>query len=193
MTKKLIISLSVMMMCATGVQATELALSFNDFSAQLAVMSEIDSYKGGNSLLTVRGLYNDRKETELLSVSFDVLGPLGNTGLEIGAGVSAYYAQSQAAGASLKDDIAAGGIGGIIRFTPPGLERLSFLGKIYYCPDILTGLDGEKLIEIEGKASFEIAPNAKVFATVSEIKADIENKGRRDLDHTIRVGLTLGF
>lgn len=193
MTRKLIIYVAVMMLWATGAQAAELGISFNDFSAQVAFRSQVGSYDSGRSIFGVRGLYNDDEDTELVSASFDVLGPIGSTGLEIGAGVNLYYVETSAPGSSVTDDVAAGGIGAIVRFTPPGLERLNFSGRVYYCPDIFTGLDGEKVLETQIKAAFEIAPQAEVFVYYNDVEVDIENKGSRTIDDTFRVGLSLSF
>jgi hypothetical protein len=193
MTRKMIILLSVMLLWATAVHASELGISFNDYSAQVAFRSQVGTYDSGTSVFGVRGLYNERRDTSLVAASFDVLGPVGNSGLEIGAGVNGYYIETKATENSVTDDVAAGGLGAIIRFTPPGLEKLSFTGRVYYCPEIFTGLDGDNLLETEARASFEIAPNARVFATYNEIKVDIENKDSRTIDDTFRVGLSLGF
>ena len=193
MTRKMIITLMVMILWTTAAQAAELGISFNDFSAQVAFSSEVGSYDSGRSIFGVRGLYNDDEDTEMVSASFDVLGPIANTGLEIGAGVNLYYLGTSAAGSSVTDDVAAAGIGAIVRFTPPGLEKLSFSGRVYYCPDVFTDLDGEKVLETRLKAAFEIAPQAEVFAYYNKVEVDIENKGSRTIDDTVRVGLSLSF
>jgi hypothetical protein len=193
MINKLVIFFSVMMMWATAVQALELGVSFNDSSAQLDVRSQVGTYENGHSLFGVRGLYNDDRDTGLISSSFDVRGPVGTSGLEIGAGLIGYYAETQAKGSPIKDDIAGAGIGAVISFTPPGLEQLRFAGRLYYCPDIFTGLDGEKIVEIGAIVSFEIADNASIYVYYNEIEADIEFKGTRTLDDTVRVGVSIGF
>ena len=189
MIKKLILSSAFLMLWAVTAQAAELAISFGDKTAQLAVRQQVADYDNGRSVFEIRGLYNDRKDTELVSASFDVLGPLADTGLEIGAGVRGYYVNS----GPNSDEIGAGGIGALIRFVPPALPRASFSGSVYYCPEIFNTLDGEGLWDAEVRASFEIAPRATVVASYTEIEADIENQGDRTLDKTLRVGLTLGF
>jgi hypothetical protein len=193
MLRKLIVLFVAMITSTTVAHASELGVSFNDISAQVSLRSQVGSYDSGRSIFSVRGLYNEDRDTSLVSASFDVLGPIANTGLEIGAGVNGYYADTKATGTSESDNILAGGIGAIVRFTPPGLERLNFSGRLYYCPEIFTGLDGEKLVETEARASFEISPNSTAFVNYNVVKADIENKGSRTLDKTFRVGVVIGF
>jgi hypothetical protein len=189
MIKKLVLCSVFVVFGAVSAQAAELAISFSDQSAQLVFQQQVDNYDNGRSVFSVRGLYNDRKDTELISASFDVLGPFANTGLEIGAGVRAYYVNY----GINSDKIGAGGIGVRVRFVPPRLARLSFTGSIYHCPEIFNTLDGEGLWDAEFKAAFEIAPRAVAFVTFTEIEADFEFQGDRTLDKTLRVGLALEF
>ncbi|MEN8135165.1 MAG: hypothetical protein ABFS18_06475 [Thermodesulfobacteriota bacterium] len=190
MLRKMILCSAFLMFGAVTAQAAELGISFSDKSAQLFFRQQVADHGNGRSVFSVRGLYNDRKDTELVSASFDVLGPVANTGLEIGAGIRGYFVNSGVNG----DEIGAGGIGALIRFVPPGLgRRLSFGGSVYYCPEIFNILDGEGLWDAEVKASFELAPKAVAFVSYTEIEGDIEFKGERTLDKTARVGLSVGF
>ena len=143
MIRKLMMITIVFLSVPVAVQANELAISFNDYSAQLAFRAQVADYDTGRSILSLRGLYNDRKETELASATFDVLGPIGNTGLELGAGVSGYYVNS----GPWNDELAAAGLGAVIRYVLPTKVRISFLGMVSYCPEIFTTMDGENLLE----------------------------------------------
>lgn len=189
MIKKLIAATIIFLSVPFVAQATEGAISFNDYSAQIALRTQVSDYDTGRSVLSVRGLYNDRKETELVSAAFDVLGPINNTGLEIGAGVKAYYVNS----GLNNDKLAAGGIGVVVRYVLPTQMRISFTGRANYCPEIFNTMDGEKLFENHVRASFEIAPRATAFVSYTNIKADFENLGERTIDDSFRVGLSLGF
>ncbi|MCA1766209.1 MAG: hypothetical protein LC633_08210 [Desulfobulbaceae bacterium] len=192
MIKKLTLCSAFMLMSAGVVQAAELAISFSDQSAQLALNQEVGDYYEGRTIFGIRGLYNDRKDTELVSGSFNVLGPVGRTGLEIGAGVGLYYVNSSPG--ARNDEIAAGGIGALVSFVPPDLPKLGFSLGVYYCPEIFNLMDGEGLWDAEVEASYEIAPGAKAFATYTEIEAEIENyRGDRTLDKTLRAGIALTF
>jgi hypothetical protein len=189
MIKKIVLGSVFLVSGAVAAQGAELAISFSDKSAQLAVRQQVGDYDNGRSFFGVRGLYNDRKDTELVSASFDVLGPLANTGLEIGAGVRGYYVNSGPA----EDELGAAGLGALVRFVPPAIPRASFSGSVYYCPEIFNALDGEGLWDAEVTAAFEIAPRATVFASYTEIEADFERQDNRTLDKTLRAGLSLGF
>jgi len=190
MIKKLTLCSAALMLWAGMAHGAELAISFSDDTAQLALNQQIGDYQEGRSVVGVRGLYDDDKDTELASASFDVLGPIGRTGLEIGAGLGVYYVTS----GPNDDETAAAGLGAIIRFVPPRVPQLAFSTRVYYCPEIFNTMDGEGLWDAEAKASFEIAPRATAFLTYTEIEAEFENyRGDRTLDKTLRAGISLAF
>jgi hypothetical protein len=172
---------------ASVASAGTVAVSFSDLSAEAAYNQNITEDAWGRSVFGVRGIYNDRHDTKLVSLGLEVLGSMGGTGLELGAGARGYYAESD------NHDVGAGGLGGLIRFVTPGLEQLSFSGSVYYCPKVFTGLDGERMTDAEAKVAFEIVPRATVFVSYTEIRAKIEDRGTRNLDDTFRVGLALTF
>jgi hypothetical protein len=168
-------------------QAGSLSVALNDFSAQVALSQPVSEDARGQSVLGVRGLYSDRGDTELVSAGLEVLGPFGKTGLELGAGVRGYYADSEG------DEIAGGGLGGLIRFAPARQSKFRLSGSVYYCPKILTGMDGERLLEAEVAAAYDLAPRAAVFLSYTLIRADIVNRNERTLDDSVRGGLSLSF
>ncbi|HSH13726.1 MAG TPA: hypothetical protein VLA15_08250 [Desulfurivibrionaceae bacterium] len=169
-------------------QAGTFGLSFNDNSAQLGYSQKVFQDNWGYTELMVRGLYNDRKDTELVSVGLEVLGPINRTGLELGAGARGYYADSDG------DDIIGAGLGGVVRFVPPGVDKLKLSGNIYYCPKIFTGMDGERLWETEIAAAYEFVPRAAVFITYTVTKGDFDPRGdERTMDDSLRGGLALSF
>lgn len=189
MLKKLIYGTVFLLTVPAAGQAGQFDLSFSDKTAQLALSQLVADYANSRSFLGLRGLYNDREETELLSLSYDVLGPISSTGLEIGAGARAYYANSGLD----NQKIGAGGVGVLLRFVPPTLPMAGFSGSFYLCPEVFSSIDGEGLWDAEITASFEIAERASVFASYTRIKADFENIDERNLDKSFRVGLILGF
>jgi len=168
-------------------QAGSLSLAFNDFSAQVGFNQTVSEDSRARSAFGVRGLYNDRKESKLVSAGLEVSGPLGRTGLELGAGVRGYYAKSD------HDDIAGAGLGGLVRFVPPGAANVKLAGSVYYCPKVFTGMDGERLLETEISAAYEFVPRAAVFLSYGLIEADLENRHERTLDESLRGGITLSF
>jgi len=188
MLKHLLPAVVGVVLSAGVAQAGSFSVSLNDYSAQMAFSNTITEDARGESLVGVRGIYNDHKDTELISAGLEVLGPIGKkSGLELGAGIRGYYADSDG------NNIAGAGLGGLVSFVPPGAPLVRLSGKIYYCPKILTGMDGERLLDTEVMASYNLAPRARVFLSYTVIKADFDNLDNRTLDDSLRAGLTLSF
>ena len=189
MIRKLAFATAALLVFSTNAMAEgSLGLSFNDYSAQLNYSQVITDHGNGQSVLGVRGIYNDRKETNLASVTFEVAGPFGNSGVKAGAGVRGYYIDSYS------DEVAGGGIGAVIGFSPPAFNKLSFESWIYFCPEIFSALDGEEILEFGIMASLEVAPNASFYVGYTDIEIDLDNgRGEREVDNTVRGGLSLGF
>ena len=188
MLRCLFTALLGMLLSVEVAQAGSLSVSLNDSSAQIAFNHTITEDAKGQSDLGVRGIYNDRTDTELVSAGLEVLGSVGGkTGLELGAGVRGYYVDSA------DDKVAGAGLGALVRFVPPRASKVRLSGRIYYCPKILTGMDGERLLDTEVAVSYNVAPRARVFLSYTVIKANIENRDARTLDDSLRGGLTLSF
>lgn len=188
MIKRLLPAVVGVVLSAGVAQAGSFSVGLNDFSAQMALSIPVTEDARGQSIFGVRGLYNDHKDTELASVGLAVLGPLGTTGLELGGGVRGYYADIDG------DDLAGAGLGALVRFVPPKLDKLTLSGSVYYCPKILTGMDGERLLESEVAVAYSFAPRAAVFISYTSIEADLENRSdERTLDDSLRGGLSLSF
>lgn len=186
MTKYLVTILSVLLLSSIA-QAGNLTLGFNDYSMQATLSQVVSEDDRGRSVLSINGMYNDREDSKLFSAALDVLGPLGNSGLELGAGLKGYYVKIN------KLDIAAGGLGALATFTPPPLTKLKFAGSVYYCPKVFTSLDGERMLSSEVSASYELASRASVFLSYTDTRADMENNREWKIDRGFRGGLNLQF
>lgn len=188
MFRRLLPAMAVVVLSAGMAQAGVFSLSLNDYSAQMALGHTITEDTRGKSILNVRGLYNNRKDSKLVSAALEALGPIGGkSGLELGAGVRGYYV------ASGDEHIAGAGLGGLIRFVPPQAPKVKFSGSVYYCPKILTGLDGERLLDTEFAAAYNFAPRVTAFLSYTVIKADLDNFGARTVDDSFRGGVSLSF
>ncbi|MBU0482267.1 MAG: hypothetical protein KKG47_14325 [Proteobacteria bacterium] len=187
MTKSLFVAFSSVLLCSSIAQAGNFTLGFNDYSLQASLSQVVSQDDRGRSVLRVDGLYNDREDSKLFSAALEVSGPLGNTGLELGAGIKGYYVKIN------KLDIAAGGLGALAAFTPPGVPKLKFAGNVYYCPKVFTSLDGDRMLSSGVTASYEIASRAVVFLGYTDTRADMENNQEWKIDRGFRGGLALEF
>jgi len=186
--RKKILLIAALLALPTVASATGLDFSFNDEAAQVAVSQTTVEDASGKVEMALRGLYSDPEDSLIGSFGANVLGKIGPVpGLDVGAGVKGYIGDTD------KDDILAGGLGLLAEFAPEQLHGLGFAAEYFYCPKVFSGLDTERMTEFETRASYEIIPRASVYVSYSEMRADIEDKGYRDVDDGFRVGLELEF
>ncbi|MBU0728889.1 MAG: YfaZ family protein [Proteobacteria bacterium] len=174
--------------CAATASAGEFDLSLNDYSVQAEVRQAVSEDEYGSSEVSGRVLYNSRDDTRLASVGLDVFGKIGEIeGFVIGVGGKVY-------GANANDsDVLSFALGTLLRFAPRAFQGFGVRAGIYYSPNVLSGLDAERLVETWVAVDYEIIPRAKVFLSYNKIRVNIENKGNWNADESIRGGVALGF
>ncbi len=190
MIKRILIVICGLMLCGTSSYAAGgvLELGVSDVTAHGSWDQTISEDDNGMSVFRIRGLHNSREDTTLASVDLDVFGNFSAVpGLKVGAGVRGYWVDTD------HDDITAGGFGLLGELFPPALQGLGFTANMFYCPRIFTGLDADRLFETQLQIVYKIIPRASIFVGYSNIRADMEDTGKRTLDDGFRGGLKLIF
>lgn len=190
MYKNLLLGALILIMCPGLAFADSLQIGFNDSTAQVEaiVPTQRDSY--GYSEVNLRGLYNEKTDTRIASLGFDVLGSLNDqiAGIYFGAGVKVY------GGKAVEDDILSMGLGGIFKIAPPSWQGLGITASYFYSPQIFTALDATRMSEFQTAVTFEFIPRkARVFVSYNNIHTDFETTANRTIDESVRLGISLGY
>ena len=189
MVKRLSVVFLLFALTTSAAYADSLSLDFNDYSAQLGYSHVINQDNYGTSLLNMRGLYNDDKDTKLGSIGFEFSGEPGNIpGLRFGIGGDIYGGHTD-----ISQDLLALGVCGQVGYAPPTLGGLGFDGRICYAPKIFSLLDLERLLETYVGVNFAITPKIQVYAGYQNIKADFEHQRTTRIDEAVRVGFAAKF
>ncbi|MBU0485711.1 MAG: hypothetical protein KKB30_14500 [Proteobacteria bacterium] len=186
MTKRVLIIFGVLLLCSVNAGAGTLDLSFNEYSVKADLTQVIDEDDNGFASIRLGGLYND-KETYLGSLALNVMGKFPTLPrIKLGVGIKGFVLSSE------NEDILAGGFGGLFRFEEI-VPKLSVDGRFFYCPDILTSLDANRMMETEVKIEYALIPRAVVYVAYTNIRANMDSTGDREIDEGIRLGLHLAF
>ncbi|MEN8141475.1 MAG: YfaZ family outer membrane protein [Thermodesulfobacteriota bacterium] len=188
--KTIIAALLIVLGLATTATANNsIHLSLNDDSVELGYAHTLSQDQWGRTVFTARALRNEDKDTNLGSAGIHALAAIYNVrGLEVGAGLRGYLAENY------DDDIASTALGVMANYFPPALGGFGLSASFFYGPEILTGLDGEKIKEGNIKAAFRIQHRAEIFVHYSNIRAEFDNRRTETtLDETVRVGVGLNF
>ena len=186
MINRVLVILGVFLFCSVNAAAGTLDLSLNEYSARADLTKVIDEDGNGFAAISLGGLYND-KETVLGSLAMYVMGKITRLPkVQLGVGVKSYLLSTE------EKDILAGGFGALLRLENIA-PKVNFDGRFFYCPDILTSLDANRMVESEVKIEYELIPRAIVFLSYTNIRAEMEFIGSREVDEGVRLGLHLAF
>ena len=81
--------------------------------------------------------------------------------------------------------------GGLLRFSPPSLPRVSLYSDIYYAPKIVTFFDGENLTYFSGGLEYELLSQADVYLGYRSVRATTMTGGGVTVDNGVHVGIRM--
>jgi len=188
MKKWLFCSLAICL-AATTAGAGTVDLGFNDYSAQAALTLPLHSDDYGMIEGEGRLLYNDREETKLASAGLLFAGQPGNVpGLDLGVGGLLYGGRTDES-----QDLLTLGVGGRVNYAPPVLGGFGISGKLFYSPNIFSGLDAERLLETGLRISYAVTPKVRLHAEYQNLRCDFDDRGEWSIDEGVRIGFAANF
>lgn len=172
------------LICSRAVVADSLDINLNDDSLEGIYTSNWRTAEASFGML-----YNDDKEDWVASAGLLVLGERqdANRVFQGGLGGKLYFASVS------NEDVLALGLGGQVRVYP-GNGPIAVSGSLFYAPDIVTMLDGEKFWEASVRAEFEMVKRrASVYVGYREIQADLDDGRDITVDNGLHAGVKVVF
>lgn len=171
------------------VLADSLGIGFNDYSAQINYNIPVSEDSTGSAEIDIRGLYNNRDDTLLGSLGFDVYGNFERllSGIHFGAGAKVYGGDRD------NEDLLSLALGGGMRLAPPAWQGVYFDTSYFFGPRIFSTLDARRLTEFQATLGYEISPNAHVFVGYGNLRTLFKDVGTRSLDEGVRLGISLSY
>lgn len=172
--------------------STTLADSFDvnlrDTSAQLQYSAALGKATLGKSELHLGYLYTSKTNSyaDLGMVVKDEAGA-NAPGLVVGVGFKGLIAKVNANNAS------ALALGGLVRYSPPSVTRIGFVGTAYWSPNILTFGDADRTIETGARVEYEVIPQAAVYLGYRKINVGLKNAGNAKLEEGAHIGVRMSF
>ena len=107
--------------------------------------------------------------------------------LDAGLGGKVYYANVS------NQDVLALGLGGQFSVHPNNMP-FGFSGYLYYAPDVVTFMDGNKFWEWGARVEFEmVKKTANIYVGYREMRADLDNNNDVTVDSGAHVGVKISF
>lgn len=175
----------------TAAMADTLDLNLRNSSAQVQYSTPMGKDALGKTELHFGALYADSNNSN------NTLGDLGilvrdevggkAPGFSVGVGVKGLVAHTQGT------DESGLAIGGLVRYSPPGLTRMGIVGKLYFAPDITTFGDANRYGETGVWIEYEIIPKAAAYVGYRNIQFNLNSGSQVRVDEGGYIGVRMSF
>ncbi len=134
-------------------------------------------------------LYNENREDWVAHAGLLAIGirESRDTRSYAGLGGKLYYA-------SVRDkDVLALGLGGLLRWFP-GNGPVGLGASLFYAPNVVTAIDGEKFWEFVARVEFEVVKGtASLYLGYRKIRAELDTGAKVDVDDDPHLGIRISF
>lgn len=142
---------------------------------------------------TFGGLYNRDTKDRALNVGLLATGDsaIGNSRIEGGLGGKLYSVTLHHTMMG-NADVVALALGGQVRWFP-GNGSFAIGTYAFYAPHVVTILDGQRFYDIGVRAEVEVIRNSSVYIGYRQVRAELDNQEKVDVDKGAFVGLQIKF
>jgi hypothetical protein len=190
MLSRNIVALSLLTLASTAIADT-IDLNLRNSSAQVQYSSAMGRAALGKTELHFGVLYSnaDNANNTLGDVGIVVKDEVGSKapGFSVGVGIKGLAAHTQGTNES---GVA---IGGLIRYTPPSIPRMSLVGQLYFAPNITTFGDADRYGETMVQLEYDVISNAAAYIGYRNIKFDLNNGSNAKVDEGAYIGVRMSF
>jgi hypothetical protein len=147
---------------------------------------------------TFGGLYNRDTKDRALNVGLLATGDsaFGNSRLEGGLGGKLYsvtvHSRTEGSVTVPNADVLALALGGQLRWFP-GNGSFALGTYAFYAPHVVTLMDGQSFYDIGVRAELEVIRNSFVYIGYRQVRAELDNQKKVDVDKGGFVGLQIKF
>lgn len=169
---------------SSAVAADSIDINLNDDTIQAIYASNWRAAELNMGLLT-----NTDEDDWAASVGLLALGErqTGSSRMEGGLGGKIYLADVR------NEDVLALGLGGEFRAFP-GNGPFGFGGYLYYAPNVVTAMDGERFWEAGARVEFEmVKKTANIYLGYRKMRADLDNGQDVTVDSGLHAGVKITF
>jgi YfaZ precursor len=191
MLSRNIAALSLLILGTTAM-ADNLDLNLRNSAAQVQYATSMGRDSLGKTELHFGALYSDsdNQHNTLGDIGIVVKDDVGSSapGWSVGAGIKGLGAHTQSTNES------AVAIGGLIKYSPPGLPRLGIVGQLYFAPNITTFGDANRYVEEEFQLEYSIVSNTAAYLGYRNIQFNLNStSSNATVDEGAFIGVRLTF
>lgn len=174
---------------SAGVQADGLDISLSDETANVVYLTDSGSFGYGGADVGFGALWNENDDVVGHANILVTGNPQSGNNFQLGVGAKGYLGTLDDA----DEDVAAIGIGGIIRYVIPAQTPMGLALEGYWAPDITSFSDTESLREVMARFELEVMPSARGYIGYRLLEPEMENAGDVEVDDEIHLGIRFTF
>jgi hypothetical protein len=185
---------STMAIISTTALADTIDINLRDKSAQFQYKSSLGRDALGKTEFHVGVLYVNTNNL-LSDIGLLVKDELGANvpGVSVGVGIKGVVARVKGNN-STTNNASALALGGLVRYSPPAIQRLGVVGEVYLSPNIVTFGDADRYVETGVRVEYEVIPQAVVYLGYRRIAFGLKAQSSYAiLDEGVNVGLRISF
>ena len=188
-----LLAFSTMATVSTAALADTVDINLRDTSAQFQYISSLGRDPLGKTKFHAGVLYVNRNNM-LGDFGLVVQDELGDNapGFSVGVGIKGVVAKVTG-DSTIVSSTSAMALGGLVRYSPPAIQRLGIVGEVYLSPNIVTFGDANRYIESNVRAEYEVIPQAVAYVGYRRIEFGINNRPNEILDEGVNLGVRISF
>lgn len=176
----------------TTAMADTLDLNLRNSSAQIQYATSMGRDSLGKTEFHFGALYSDADNQHNTLGDFGILvkDEVGSSapGFSVGAGIKGVVAHTQGTNES------AVAIGGLIKYSPPGIPRMGIVGQLYFAPNITTFSDANRYVEDGLQVEYSIVSNTAAYLGYRNIQFNLNStSSSATVDEGVFVGVRMTF
>lgn len=174
---------------STGVQANGLDISLSDETANVVYLTDSGSFGYGGADVGFGLFWNENDDFVGHANILVTSNPQSGNNFQFGVGAKGFLGTVDVP----DEDVAAVGIGGVVRYVIPAQTPMGISVEAYYAPDITSFSDTESLKEVTTRFEIEVMPSARGYVGYRLLEPELENAGDVEIDDEIHLGIRFTF
>lgn len=174
---------------STGVHANGFDISLSDETANVVYLTDSGSLGYGGADVGFGVFWNEADDVVGHANILVTGNPRSGNNFQFGFGAKGYLGTLDVP----DEDVAAVGIGGIVRYVIPSQTPMGIAVEAYLAPDITSFSDTEELREFSARFELEVMPSTRGYIGYRLLEPEMERAGDVEIDDEIHLGIRFTF
>lgn len=188
MIQRYVVAIAVAL-CSTSAQASGFDISLSDETANVVYLTDSGSFGYGGADIGFGLFFNEADDAVAHANILVTSNPQSGNNFQFGVGAKGYLGTLDVP----DEDVAAIGIGGLVRYVIPSATPMGISLEGYFAPDITSFSDTESLREVIARFELEVMPSTRGYIGYRVLEPEMDVAGDVEIDDEFHVGIRFLF